>query len=57
LALAQQAGSARAVNVVLLGALARRLAFPREVWEAAVRSTVKPQFAGMNLKAFALGWG
>ncbi|MDR2753150.1 MAG: indolepyruvate oxidoreductase subunit beta [Oscillospiraceae bacterium] len=56
LALAQKAGGAKAVNVVLLGALARHLAFPRAVWEDAIRATVKPAFADMNRKAFGLGW-
>ncbi|MDR0532226.1 MAG: indolepyruvate oxidoreductase subunit beta [Oscillospiraceae bacterium] len=70
LALAMESGSAKAVNVVLLGALAKQLlrsseladatgvspGIPRGTWEEAVRSTVKPQFAEMNLKAFALGW-
>ena len=56
LALANQAGSARAVNVVLLGALARRMGIPKEVWLEAVRGTVKPQFVQMNLRAFELGW-
>jgi indolepyruvate ferredoxin oxidoreductase beta subunit len=56
LALAQRAGSAKAVNVVLLGALAKQLGIPREAWEEAVRTEVKPQFAGLNLQAFALGW-
>ncbi|MDR1464170.1 MAG: indolepyruvate oxidoreductase subunit beta [Oscillospiraceae bacterium] len=56
LSLALQAGSARAVNVVLLGALARQLEIPRGVWETAVQTTVKPQFAEMNLRAFARGY-
>ena len=57
LSLARQAGSAKAVNVALLGALARQMAFPKEVWLEAVRSTVKPQFVEMNLQAFELGYG
>ena len=57
LALAQQAGSAQAVNVVLLGALARQMDLPKEVWLEAVRGTVKPRFIEMNLKAFELGYG
>jgi indolepyruvate ferredoxin oxidoreductase beta subunit len=57
LALAERAGSAKAVNVVLLGALARQMDIPEEVWLEAVRGTVKPQFAEMNLKAFELGYG
>jgi len=56
LALARQAGSAKAVNVVLLGALARQMELPREVWLEALRATVKPQFVEMNLKAFELGY-
>ena len=57
LALALEAGSAKAVNVVLLGAMAKRLDIPREVWEEAIRTEVKPQFVEMNIKAFALGYG
>ena len=57
LALATQAGSARAVNVVLLGALAGQMELPKEVWLEAVRGTVKPQFAEMNLEAFEMGYG
>jgi len=41
---------------VLLGALARRMGIPKEVWLEAVRGTVKPQFVQMNLRAFELGW-
>lgn len=53
--LALQAGSVRAANVVLLGALSTHLPFTQEDWEAALRNTVKPAFLEMNLKAFALG--
>jgi len=56
LALAARAGGAKAVNVVLLGALAGQMELPKEVWLGAVRATVKPQFAEMYLKAFELGW-
>lgn len=57
LTLALEAGSAKAVNVVLLGALARQLSFPLEVWQESIRKSVKPQFIEMNQKAFALGYG
>jgi indolepyruvate ferredoxin oxidoreductase beta subunit len=56
LALALEAGSARAVNVVLLGALARQMDLPLEVWQEAIRNTVKPQFVELNLKAFCSLW-
>ena len=56
LKLAEQAGSVKAVNVVLIGAMARRLQLPREVWEETVRKTVPPKFIDLNLRAFALGY-
>jgi indolepyruvate ferredoxin oxidoreductase beta subunit len=55
LALAQEAGSQRAVNVVLLGTLARELPFSSAAWEAAITACVKPAFADMNKRAFAVG--
>ena len=56
LSLAQQAGSSKAVNVVLLGALAKHMEIPQEVWQTCIKEQVKPAFAEMNLKAFALGF-
>ncbi|MDR1928336.1 MAG: indolepyruvate oxidoreductase subunit beta [Oscillospiraceae bacterium] len=56
LALAEQAGSVKAVNVVLLGALARQMEFGEEIWQDAVSRTVKPQFAAMNRRAFEMGY-
>lgn len=56
LKLAEEAGSVKAVNVVLIGAMARRLQFPRALWEETVRNTVPAKFIDLNLKAFALGY-
>ena len=57
LTLAEQAGTAKAVNVVLLGRLARSLPdLPRESWLDAIRSSVKPKFVDVNLRAFDLGY-
>lgn len=56
LGLAEQAGSAKAVNVVLIGAMAKRLDLPKEVWIDTIKETVPPKFIDMNLKAFALGY-
>ncbi len=56
LPLAEQAGSTKAVNVVLIGAMASRMDFPIEVWHTAIKETVPPKFVEMNLKAFALGY-
>ena len=56
LALAKEAGSIKAVNVVLIGLLARNTSIPREQWEETIRTTVPPKFLEINLKAFALGY-
>ena len=55
-ALAEKAGSAKAVNIVLMGRLAHYLSISREKWEAAIRVSVKPAFVELNLRAFALGY-
>ena len=56
LSYAVQAGSAKAVNVVLMGVLAAKTDIPKETWLDALRETVPPKFLDMNLKAFDLGW-
>ena len=56
LSLAQQAGSAKACNIVLMGRLAKYFDMPKEKWIAAIEKSVKPQFAEMNKKAFELGY-
>ncbi len=56
LALAREAGSIKAVNVVLIGLLARNTSIPRGQWEDTIRTTVPPKFLEINLKAFALGY-
>lgn len=52
---AEQAGSAKAVNLVLLGRLSRYFEFTREEWMQALESSVPEKFLEMNRKAFALG--
>jgi indolepyruvate ferredoxin oxidoreductase beta subunit len=56
LSLAESAGSSKAVNIVLMGRLARYLGIPRETWENAIKGGVKPRFIDVNLRAFALGY-
>ena len=53
---ALEAGSAKAVNIVLMGRLARQFDIPREKWINAIEKTVAPKFVDMNKKAFALGY-
>ena len=55
LEIAQQAGSAKAVNVVLMGVLSRILDFPEPLWQKAMETTVPEKFLALNRKAFALG--
>ncbi len=56
MALAQQAGSARVNNVVLIGALARFLPIGATVWEEVIRRRVPERTTAMNLEAFHQGW-
>lgn len=57
LSLAEQAGSAKAVNIVLMGRLSRYFDIPEKKWLQAITECVPPKFREMNLKAFALGRG
>lgn len=56
LSLAEQAGSIKAVNVVLIGAMAKALGEEKELWLNTVEKTVPPKFVEMNKKAFELGY-
>ena len=55
LQLAEEAGSAKAVNVVLMGAVSRVMDFPEEMWQKAIDECVPPKFLEINRRAFALG--
>ena len=55
LALAEEAGSAKAVNLVLMGLLSRHFSFPVEAWQEAVEACVPKKVLELNRKAFALG--
>ena len=56
LALATEAGSAKAVNIVLMGRLAKYFDIAKEKWISAIEKLVKPQFVEINKKAFELGF-
>ncbi|MBQ2853925.1 MAG: indolepyruvate oxidoreductase subunit beta [Oscillospiraceae bacterium] len=55
LSLAEQAGSPKAVNIVLMGHLSRNFDFTEEEWLTALEQSVAPKFLEMNKKAFTLG--
>jgi indolepyruvate ferredoxin oxidoreductase beta subunit len=56
LSLANEAGTSKACNIVLMGRLAKYFDIDAEKWETAIRNCVKPQFVDVNLKAFELGY-
>ncbi|MBE6970235.1 MAG: indolepyruvate oxidoreductase subunit beta [Ruminococcaceae bacterium] len=55
LSLAEEAGSAKAANVVLMGRLSRYFDFTEEEWLQTVRASVPARFTQLNEKAFLLG--
>ena len=56
LTLAEQAGSSKAVNIVLMGKVARQFGISYDKWISAIENTVAPKFIEMNKKAFDLGY-
>ena len=55
LKLAEQAGSSKAVNIVLMGHLSRNFDFTLDEWMQAIESSVPAKFLELNKKAFLLG--
>jgi len=55
LALAEQAGSAKAVNIVLMGRLSKYFDFSEEEWMDAIQQSVPEKFLSLNQTAFKLG--
>ena len=55
LELAQKAGSAKAVNIVLLGRLSHYFDIPEDAWQKSLEANVPPKFLELNKKAFEFG--
>ena len=55
LSLAEQAGSSKAVNIVLMGILSKYFDFSEEEWLQAIENSVPTKFLELNKKAFTLG--
>ncbi len=53
---AEEAGSARAVNIVLMGRFAAGFTATKEQWTAAMEKVIKPKLLGVNKIAFEKGW-
>lgn len=56
LSLSLEAGSPKAVNVVLIGVLAKSMNIKKETFINVIKETVPPKFLQLNLKAFELGY-
>jgi len=55
LTLAEEAGSSKTVNVVMMGRLSKYFPFPKETWLKALEESVPPKFLEMNRRAFEAG--
>ena len=55
LSLAEEAGSAKAVNLVLMGKLSNYFDFTEAEWQEAIEKSVPAKFLELNRNAFALG--
>ena len=55
LALAEEAGSSKAVNIVMMGRLSKYFPFPAETWQKALDESVPQKFLELNRRAFELG--
>ncbi len=56
LKLAKEAGNMKAVNVVLIGVMAKSTDIPYEKWVEIIKKTVPEKFLEVNLKAFDTGY-
>ena len=55
LALAEEAGSPKTVNIVMMGRLSNYFPFSQESWEKALEDTVPEKFLELNRRAFEAG--
>ncbi len=56
LELAKQAGNLKAVNVALIGVMAKNSPLSKEIWDGALVDAVPAKFLEVNQKAFELGY-
>ncbi len=56
LSIAEKLGNVKIANVIMLGALANSLDFPKEQWFAAIERCAKPRFVELNKTAFEAGY-
>jgi indolepyruvate ferredoxin oxidoreductase beta subunit len=51
-----ESGSIKAVNLVLLGIMAKSISIEKELWLDTIKETVLQKFLGVNIKAFEAGY-
>lgn len=56
LSIAEMVNMPKAVNIVLLGIMAKNAEFPKELWIKAIQKCVPEKFLEANLKAFQLAY-
>lgn len=56
LKLAKESGNIKAVNVVLLGVLAKKTGIDKDIWLESIKENVPQKFLDINLKAFEAGY-
>ncbi len=57
LPMAVEAGNSKAVNVILIGAMAKNMTVvSKEKWIKALEESVPPKFLDLNMKAFEMGY-
>lgn len=57
LPIARECGNIKAVNVVLLGVLAKETGIDKEIWMESIKETVPQKLQEINFKAFEAGYG
>jgi indolepyruvate ferredoxin oxidoreductase beta subunit len=53
---ARECGNIKAVNIVLIGLLARTSSIPKEIWLKSIEEVVPQRFLEVNIKAFNSGY-
>lgn len=53
---AKRLGNIKALNIVMLGSMAKSTGIDQSIWHEAIRETVKEKFVDLNLKAFDEGY-
>lgn len=53
---AQKLGNTAVTNIIMLGAAAKYMDIPKEIWYQSIQNNVPPKFKDMNIDAFNFGY-